>query len=148
MAGKTCTVLYVEDEEGDRFFMERAFQAAPFPHVLRMVPDGRAALHYLAGFESYADRAQNPEPDFVLLDLNLPELSGFEVLEWIRKTPPHANLPVVLFTSSTEPRDRDRARKLGADDFWQKPSSGSHFGQIVARIGERLSAICPVDSRP
>jgi CheY-like chemotaxis protein len=139
MPTTNATVLYVEDDEGDRFFMERAFKADAVISVLRMVPDGLTAIQYLDGSGPYSDRSENPEASFVLLDLNLPELSGFEVLERIRKSQSHTNLPVVIFSSSPDPEDRARANQLGADDFWEKPRRGADFGQIVARIAQRLS---------
>ncbi len=79
----TATVLYVEDEEGDLFFMQAAFRKAGIGQALRSVGNGREAIDYLAGSGPYADRERHPLPTMVLLDLNLPLISGFEVLEWL-----------------------------------------------------------------
>lgn len=128
------TILYVEDEEGDRFFMEYAFRGAGLGTALRMVPDGRIALSYLSGSRLYSDRILYPVPDLVLLDLNLPEVPGFEVLGWIRNHPQYSRLPVVIFSASNYPDDISRAKLLGANDFWQKPPNAFHFSQIVARL--------------
>lgn len=106
MAEKHPIVLYVEDDEGDRFFMEHAFKTAGLSSALRMVHDGRAAVQYLAGTGQFADRALHPVPRLVLLDLKLPELSGFEVLEWLRKRSEYASLPVIIF-SSRRPRQSE-----------------------------------------
>ncbi len=130
-------VLYVEDEEGDRFFMERAFASEGPGIVLKTVNNGRAAIKYLSGLDGFADRVQYPVPDFILLDLNLPQVSGFEVLQWIRNHPSYATLPVVIFSASAHEEDRVRAKALGAQDYVQKPSSGRQYSKIVAMLREK-----------
>jgi len=121
--------------------MERAFETAGLPSALRLVPNGRAAVQYLSGTGQFADRALHPVPRLVLLDLKMPELSGFEVLEWIRKHPEYASLPVIIFSSSAHPDDPLKARALGANDYWQKPANGLHYTQVVNSLREKwLSA--------
>jgi CheY-like chemotaxis protein len=110
-------VLYAEDDENDRIFMEMAFRKVGLADVLRTVPNGLEARNYLAGSGVYADRDRNPPPSLVLLDLNMPLMSGFEVLEWIRKVPELGLLPVAIFTSSTLDRDHARAAALGVADY-------------------------------
>src|SRR5215831_192587 len=95
MAKVSGTVLYVEDEETDRFLMGWAFAREKLKAALRMVKDGRLAVSYLSGTGAYADRRAHPMPMVVLLDLNLPELHGFDVLKWIRAHAVHSRLPVV-----------------------------------------------------
>ena len=99
--------------------------------------DGRAAIEYLSGAGKYGDREIYPLPGVVLLDLNLPLVSGFEVLEWMRNHPDFARTPVVVFSSSTREDDRVRARELGANEFVAKPSSGLDFGQVVDQLREK-----------
>ena len=136
------TVLYVEDEECDRMFMEAAFRKAGLTDAFRAVVDGKEAKDYLAGSGLYGDRAQHPLPAVVLLDLNMPAVSGFEVLEWMRKHPELAELPVVIFTSSSRDEDKTRAKELGAKDYVEKPSTMAKFGEVVQRVRERwLSAV-------
>ncbi len=125
------TVLYVEDEESDAMFMERAFADKGMPGKLRVAVTGRAAIDYLSGSGEFGDREKYPVPALVLLDLNLPQVSGFGVLEWIRNNPDYARMPVVVFSSSTRQDDRVRARELGANDFVAKPSSGLKFGEVL-----------------
>lgn len=125
------TLLYVEDEESDAMFMERAFAGKGMLERLRVVRDGRAAIHYLSGSGEYSDRAKYPLPEVVLLDLNLPHVPGFEVLQWMRNHPDFVKTPVVVFSSSTREDDRVRAQELGANDFVSKPSSGLKFGEVV-----------------
>ena len=102
-----------------------------------MVTDGRAAMDYLSGAGDYGDREKYPVPGLVLLDLNLPQIGGFQVLQWIRNNPDYARTPVVMFSSSTREDDRVRAKDLGADEFVAKPSSGLKFGEVVERLEGR-----------
>ena len=80
-------ILYVEDEETDAMLLQHVLTKAGIHNPLRTVKDGKAAKDYLAGEGPFADRRAYPLPGLVLLDLNLPYWSGFEVLEWIRQQP-------------------------------------------------------------
>lgn len=127
-------MLYVEDEQSDVYFMRRALKVLSVGWQLHTVADGREALAYLNGEREYADRRQHPTPHFVLLDLNLPIVSGFDVLAMIRTHPDYLNLPVVIFSSSGRPEDRQRASQLGANGYILKPSSGADFHQTVSEL--------------
>jgi CheY-like chemotaxis protein len=129
--------LYVEDEETDFLFMQMAFEEAGMESALRRVGTGREAINYLAGDGHHADRGQYPLPAVILLDLNLPVLSGFAVLEWLRRKPDFRTLPVVVFTSSSREQDKQRALELGANDYVEKPKSGLQFGTVVQRVRDR-----------
>jgi CheY-like chemotaxis protein len=130
------TVLYVEDEPDDVFFMVEALRRTGAKVSLQSVGDGRQALAYLAGEAPYGDRNQYPLPALVLLDLNLPLLSGFEVLQWIRQHPELQSLPVAIFSSSGYPKDREKARALVANEYLLKPSSGVEFVDVAKRLEE------------
>jgi DNA-binding response OmpR family regulator len=130
-------VLYVEDDENDAMFMGRAFAAAGMESALRVVGDGRTAIEYLSGAGKYADRREYPLPSMVLLDLNLPQLPGFEVLKWMRDHSDFARTPVVVFSSSTREDDRVKAQELGASEFVSKPGSGLEFGEVLEGLRTR-----------
>lgn len=131
------TVLYVEDEESDAAFMQHAFAEQGLEPALRVVGDGRAAIQYLSGTGTFANRKEYPLPAVVLLDLNLPLVPGFDVLKWMRNHPDFAKTPVVIFSSSNREDDRARARELGANEFLAKPSSGLEFGWVVEELKEK-----------
>ena len=138
--GAAETVLYVEDEESDRLFMEMAFERAGLEGRLRAVGNGGEALDYLAGRGAYANRGRYPLPRVVLLDLNLPLVSGFEVLKWVRSRPELASLPVVVFSSSLREEDKVRARELGATEYFEKPHAALRFQDLVEHLKERWLA--------
>ncbi len=85
-------------------------------------------------------------PKVVLLDLNLPRVSGFEVLEWIRKQLEFAGTPVVIFSASSREDDQVKAQKLGANEFVAKPSSGLRYGEVVEGLKKWMGAIRSLES--
>jgi PAS domain S-box-containing protein len=131
------TVLYVEDEDSDALFMSSAFSQKGLASAFRLVNDGRAAIEYLSGTGKYADRNDYPLPAVVLLDLNLPQVPGFDVLKWMRNHPDFMTTPVVVFSSSVRQEDKMRATELGANEFVAKPSSGMRFGDVVERLRQK-----------
>jgi len=128
------TVLLVEDNEDDVFFMKMACQRTGIPHNLNVVDNGDGAIDYLKGNGAYADRNANPLPDLIFLDIKLPKRSGHEVLEWIRSQPQLRNLPVVMITSSLVSSDVSRAYELGVTSYLRKLASPAEFGQGVRVI--------------
>lgn len=130
----TRTVLYVEDEENDVLFMRRAFAGLGPGLGLQVVADGRDAIRYLSGVDGYGNREEYPVPALVLLDLNVPEVNGFELLRWIRSRPEYAATPVVVFSSSNRDEDKRKVQELGASEFVEKPHSALKFVEILHRL--------------
>lgn len=124
-------VLYAEDDVDDVFFLRYAWELAQVPHPLIDVRNGQQALDYLDGQGRYADRQQHPLPCLVLLDLNMPGKSGFEVLRWIRQHPRLQSLKVVVVSGSNQETDIETAQRLGATDYLVKPSDPSRLLEII-----------------
>lgn len=115
------SILYAEDEEDDVFFVTRAFKQAGIMNPLVVVPDGQAAIDYLAGSGQYSDRAKHPLPCLALLDINMPAKSGLEVLTWIRRELVARALPVIVFSSSSQEKDIQLAYTRGTNGYLVKP---------------------------
>ena len=130
-------MLYVEDERSDVLLLRVAFTRAGLSNPVHIAVDGAEAIDYLAGNGPFADRNLHPLPALVLLDLNLPKKSGFEVLRWIRQQPQFASLPVVIYTSSVGLMDKDTAGLLGATDYFVKRSGVNHIAKLVRSLAER-----------
>ncbi len=124
-------ILQVEDEEGDIFLVKNVFQRAGIKSPVRCVTDGQMAIDYLCGTGEFADRNQYPLPCLMLLDLKLPRLSGMELLAWIRQQPSLRSLVVVVFSSSSDPGDIQRAYELGANSYIEKPSDMQHTLEVA-----------------
>ena len=139
------TVLYAEDDENDAFFMQRAFLKNKRAGQLRVVPNGRRAVEYLAGAGEFANRTRFPLPGVVLLDVKMPEMSGLEALNWIRTRHEFDAVVVLIFTSSTQESDVEFSRTHGATGYFVKPSNAETLGGLVANI-QRATEALPLGS--
>jgi hypothetical protein len=129
------TILLVEDSEQDELLVLRALGKIHLANRVDVVRDGQQAIDYLHAEGEFAGRAGEPSTAVVLLDLNLPRLSGLEVLDRLRADPRTRLLPIVILTSSDEDRDRLRSYEGGANSFVQKPLDFAEFAETVARLG-------------
>jgi CheY-like chemotaxis protein len=129
-------VLYVEDREEDYDLFELASKKCGTPFSLQRAADGEQAIAYLNGADVYCDRDTYPFPDLVLLDLKLPRLDGFEVLQWIRDNAPTRTLPVVVLAGSSFRADIRRALELGANHYAAKPGTLAELEVLIDQIAD------------
>jgi CheY-like chemotaxis protein len=127
-------LLVVEDDESDYHFIEMALKETPRPTRVSWVSSGAAGIEYLAGDERYRDRTQWPVPDVVVVDLNMPGLGGFDVLQWMRAHPLHRGTPVLVISSSESPGDIEKAYRLGANSYFVKPQRFEDFVSLFQHI--------------
>lgn len=127
-------ILLVEDNEDDVFAFQRAIKKAGITNELRIATDGKEALDYLFAQGAYANRAENPRPFLVFLDLKLPYFSGFDVLEQMRQRPELSDIAVVVLTSSAEVKDKQQAYALGARSYVVKPPSPQDLLDVVGSL--------------
>ena len=104
------TILMVEDNEEDILLLKRAFRHARIANPLIVVRDGEHAIKYFSGAGDYGDRTRYPLPFLMLLDLRLPKISGFAVLEWIREELGLQELIVMILTGSDHGNEQTRFR--------------------------------------
>jgi len=123
-------ILLVEDNPDDLELTRRAFRKVELRNEVRVARDGQEALDALFG----PDRANEP-PALVLLDLNLPRVSGLEVLRRIRADERTRILPVVILTSSREERDLVEGYRLGANSYVWKPVVFDNFVDAIRQLG-------------
>lgn len=122
MDKKSFTVLLVEDDLNDIFLVKRAFKLARIKNPLQVATDGVEAISYLRGEGKYADREAHPLPKLIVMDIKMPRKSGFEVLQWVKGgRGALRRIPVVIVSSSEDPRDINRAYELGANAYMVKP---------------------------
>ena len=128
------TVLFADDSSGERLLFAQAGQKAGVRYKLQTVTNGHAAVAYLSGSGEYRDRARFPLPALLILDINMPELDGFETLKWVRSQAVFRSMPVVMFSTSSQSEDIQRAYKLSANSYLLKPANLSGLLQIVKMI--------------
>lgn len=129
------TILLVEDNQQDEMLIMRALRKINLANTVDVVRDGQQALDYLFREGEFSGRPGDDVPTVVLLDINLPRLSGLDVLRRLRGDTRTLLLPVVLLTSSDEEKDRLAGYKEGANSFVRKPLDFSEFAETAARLG-------------
>lgn len=122
-------ILYVEDDDNDVFLFQRAFTKAGSSHLIHVVTDGLCAIEYMTGEGRYANRTVYPLPKLMVVDLKMPRMSGFELLNWVRQRPRFSKLPFVLLSSSNYSTDIHAAFVQGANGYLVKPSDSSELIQ-------------------
>lgn len=131
--GKPLDVLLVEDDEDDVRLTREALRDSKVIVSMTVASDGEQALQRLRREGPFADA---PRPDLILLDLNLPRLSGREVIAELKKDPELKLIPVVVLTTSEADSDIVKCYDLGANCYITKPVNFDQFRRIVKAIDE------------
>jgi CheY-like chemotaxis protein len=126
-------ILLAEDNLDDALLWSRAIKQAGIERPPFVVHDGVEAVEFLAGADRYADRSRYPFPHLLLLDLAMPKLDGFGVLEWWKSTPRGERLTIVVLTGSAFREDIYRAYNLGAVLYLMKPYLLAEVTELVRR---------------
>ena len=117
-------IVVVEDNPDEaRMTLQAIAQIKP-PVLVGLACDGEEALELLVG-------EHRRLPKLIFLDLKLPKVNGFEVLSALREDPGCNSIPVVIFSSSADPKDIDKARTLGANDYICKPIDWDDYVRVV-----------------
>jgi CheY-like chemotaxis protein len=125
-------ILLVQDNPRDVDLTIRAFKKANITNPLHLARDGEEALDLVF---ADANRGNLRRTLLILLDLNLPKISGLEVLRRIKADKRTENIPVIILTLSSRDRDIGECRKLGAEDYIVKPVNFQNFSEVILRFG-------------
>jgi len=134
MSDSNKVILLVEDSPDDVTLTLRAFKRSHLMNPICVVRGGIEALDFLLARGAYEERAAQPLPELVILDLKLPKLDGLGVLKAIRADERTQLLPVVILTSSKEEQDLITGYSLGANSYVRKPVDFSRFVEQVHRL--------------
>lgn len=141
MAAKDeVTILLVEDDPGHARLIEKNLRRTRISNTIVHVRDGQQALDYLYAEGEFEDRAA-PGALLVLLDLNLPVLSGFQVLQRMKSDPRTRNIPVVILTTTDDQREVERCYELGCSVYITKPVDYERFTEAIWKLGLLLSIV-------
>lgn len=135
MNSKPITILLAEDDEEDRYLIGEALDEGRVPNRLYVVEDGEQLLDCLYRRGKYADSDQWPDPDLILLDLNMPRKDGREVLEEIKADPDLRRTPIVVLTTSRAQEDISRSYNQGVSGFITKPVTFRELMEVMKTIG-------------
>lgn len=144
--GRPAKVLLVEDNPADQKLTLRALKKGKVQTKLYIVQDGEEAIDFLYNRGIFADKDENPRPDLILLDINLPKIDGKEVLKEIRSNDDLKAIPVIMLTTSSAERDVIDSYKLGVNAYISKPVKADEFYNVVNKLEEfwfRLTILPP-----
>lgn len=127
----TRQVLFVEDSLDYRDLMIEAFERLAIPHSLHMVANGEDALHFLYRQEPFSNVSS---PDLIILDLNLPDISGLDILKILKNDTLLKTIPVVIFSNSTNSADVSTSYSYQANCCIKKPSELDDFFDTVEQM--------------
>ena len=128
-------ILLVEGSRHDVEFMFEALKKYNLPDKIKVFHDGGEALDYILATGKYSGCDTCEKLKVIILDVKLPKIDGLEVLQRIRASEKTKMIPIVVFSSSTEERDKTESYRLGANSYVVKPASYENFVNTVAEIG-------------
>ena len=131
MDSNAVTILLVEDNEGDVGLVEEVFEDAKIRNILHVAEDGEEAMQFLHKESPYTDVST---PDIILLDLNLPQKDGREVLKEIKTDKHLKRIPVVVLTTSKAEEDILKSYDLHANSYITKPVDFDQFIRVIRTI--------------
>jgi CheY-like chemotaxis protein len=130
----TFVILVAEDEESDFDLLDLALKRTTHACRVEWVRNGADARRYITGEEEFRDRQRHPFPDLLITDLKMPNVTGLQLLEWLKDGTQYRRLPVVVMTSSNQPTDIDRAYALGANAYLLKPTRFEDLIELCGHI--------------
>ncbi|MCF7695995.1 response regulator [Mycetohabitans rhizoxinica] len=143
--GETVSIILIEDDDGHATLVERNLRRAGLTNGFKRLSDGHQALDYFFGPEPLGDLRNC----VVLLDLKMPRVDGVEVLRRLKESPQTASLPVIVLTTTDDPREIERCYELGCNVYITKPVEYDAFIEAVRRLGFFLQVVkLPCSVRP
>ncbi|MFP4500511.1 MAG: response regulator [Candidatus Hydrogenedentota bacterium] len=134
------TILLVEDDPGHARLIEKNLRRTRISNTIVHVRDGQTALDYLLSENEYAGTTL-PESLLVLLDLNLPGMSGFQVLQRMKSDVRTRSIPVVILTTTDDQREVERCYELGCSVYITKPVDYERFTEAIWKLGLLFSIV-------
>jgi CheY-like chemotaxis protein len=137
---KTAAIILVEDDPGHALLIKKNLQRGGFTHNIIVLDDGQKAVDFLFKQGAYA-ADERPMPDLVLLDLNLPILSGYQVLKLVKGDDRTKKVPVVVLTTTDNPQEVARCYDLGCNMYITKPVEYDQFSDTIQKLSMFLSIV-------
>lgn len=135
---EAISIIMVEDDDGHARLIEKNLRRAGISNPITHLITGRQAVDYFFGENGVAAHI---EPMLVLLDLNLPELDGYEVLRRLKEDARTHAIPVIVLTTTDNPREIDRCYALGCNVYVTKPVDYEAFAEAIRKLGLMLAVV-------
>jgi CheY-like chemotaxis protein len=140
MTERALVILLAEDDEGHAYLIRQNLLDAGLANKVVHVKDGQEALDYIHCTGAYGSRKPNG-PLLLLLDINMPRVDGVEVLRRLKTDPKTDEIPVIMLTTTDDPREVKRCYELGCSSYVTKPVAYDHFVEAVRRLGLFLAIV-------
>ncbi|MFD2033744.1 response regulator [Belliella marina] len=124
---KKIQILLVEDNDGDILLIKEALEEGRIPYELQVIKNGHDAILFL-------DKDIGQKPDIIILDINLPKKNGHEVLKHIKQSEEIKQIPVIMLTTSSTPKDIQKSYREHANCYITKPVGGIEFLKVISQI--------------
>lgn len=134
------TILLIEDDAGHARLIKRNLRRANIANPITVFHDGQAALDYLFK-ERFESGRRASLPLLVLLDLNLPGLDGYQILQEIKAQPSTRHIPVIILTTTDDPDEIEKCYALGCNIYLTKPVEYDQFVEAIRRLGLLLAIV-------
>jgi CheY-like chemotaxis protein len=140
MSTEPISIVLAEDDDGHASLVQRNLERAGLANSLHRLRDGQEALDFVRGKGAYSDR-DTSQPILLLLDINMPRVDGVEVLKQIKSDPSTALVPVIMLTTTDDPREIQRCYELGCSVYITKPVDYQAFVEAIKRLGLFLQVV-------
>jgi CheY-like chemotaxis protein len=140
MIPQQLTIVLAEDDEGHATLVQRNLRRAGIANDMIHLKDGQEALDYIHCQGRFSDRALDGAL-LILLDINMPRVNGVEVLQRLKADQKTAKLPVIMLTTTDDPREIERCYQLGCSVYITKPVAYEEFVEAIRRLGLFLSIV-------
>ncbi|MGE3540352.1 MAG: response regulator [Candidatus Tectimicrobiota bacterium] len=137
---RPATIMLIEDDPGHARLIERNLRRAQVVNEILLFADGQQAVQYLFHTRAYA-QSRHPLPLLVLLDLNLPGLDGYQILAQLKGDHRTKHIPVIVLTTTDEPKDIERCYNLGCNVYMTKSVEYAKFARAIQSLGLFLSVV-------
>lgn len=140
MSIEPLLIVLAEDDDGHASLVQRNLERAGLANSVQRLRDGQETLDFLRGEGAYADRNTN-QSLLVLLDIKMPRVDGVEVLRQLKADPRTALIPVIMLTTTDDPREIQRCYQLGCSVYVTKPVDYQGFVEAIKRLGLFLQVV-------
>jgi len=140
-AKHSVVILLVDDDEGHLLLIRENLRAGGIVNEIREMRDGEEALDYLFRRGQFQDPTTSPRPGLILLDIKMPKVDGFTVLQKVKSDPRLRMIPILMLTSTDDQVEVNRCYALGASNYVVKPIRYEDFQERIRSIGLFLDIV-------